>query len=401
MHINFDPKYDLFREEVSAFLAEKLTDDLRAEARLATSIFPDAALSLEWQRILHKKGWAAPNWPVEYGGTGWDPTQRFIYVSEATAAHAPRIIQMGIGMCGPAIIGFGTAEQKAHYLPKMLSTEHVWCQGYSEPGAGSDLAALTCSAVRDGDDYVVNGAKIWTTMAHDATHIFCLVRTSTEGRPQQGISFLLIDMSSPGISIKPILNLNRFHEQNSVFFDNVRVPVANLIAGENAGWTVAKYLLEQERGEVLGPHSLVDQIGVIRNAARARQMPNGATLYDDPGFRRRLAALDVDLQALVYTDHRMRSAGSPEHEPLGGASMIKVLYSELAQALSALRVEAAGPQSLVFQPDALTPGNNVAPLVDPLSRTAMPQHLNNRAASVFAGSDEVQRNIVAKSVLGL
>ncbi|MGR3344717.1 MAG: acyl-CoA dehydrogenase family protein [Paracoccaceae bacterium] len=401
MELSMGKKYHLFREEVRDFLEDSLTDDLRSDALLATSIFPDVERSLSWQRILNEKGWAAPNWPVEYGGTGWDPMQCLVYSEEAARAKAPRIIPMGIAMCGPCIIGCGTEEQKAHYLPKILNTEHVWCQGYSEPNSGSDLASLTCSAESDGEDYIVNGSKIWTSLAHQSNHIFCLVRTSNEGRPQQGITFLLIDMNTPGVTVDPILNLNRFHEQNSVFFDNVHVPKSNCIGQENGGWAVAKYLLKFERGEVLGPHTLVAQIEIIREAAKMQPTQDGSPLSKDQTFKRKLAKVEIDLQALVFSDHRMRSAKSPNDEPLGGASFIKILYSDLAQRMSTLHVEASGVNSMIFQPEALVPGNTVKALATETTKTAMARHLDNRATSIFAGSNEILRNIITKSVLGL
>lgn len=396
-----DNKHVAFRQEVLDFLKETLTEDLRADATLATSVFPEVNRSLQWQRILHAKGWAAPNWPQEYGGPDWDTTQRHIFATECARAKTPRLIPMGIGMCGPAIIGYGTPEQKSHYLPKILSAEHIWCQGYSEPNAGSDLASLSCAAVPDGDNYIVNGSKIWTSQAHHATHIFCLVRTSSQGRPQQGISFLLIDMKTPGITVKPILNLNRVHEQNSVFFDNVRVPKANRIGAENDGWTVAKYLLQFERGESLNPTVLADQIDMIKAAAKTQRTENGSFLYDDKSFRRKLAKLEIDMHSFISTDHRLRSAKTPADEPLGGASLMKIVFSNMSQRVSALHVEVAGIDNLYFQPEALVPGNNVQALAHETNVTAMGRHLDGRSTTIFGGSNEIQHNIITKSVLGL
>lgn len=401
MEHSIDKKHSSFREEIRGFLQEHLTDDLRADAILATSVFPDVDRSLAWQRILHKKGWAAPNWPQKYGGPDWDTLQRHIFAEESVRAKAPRLIPMGIGMCGPAIIGCGSEEQKAHYLPKILSTEHVWCQGYSEPNAGSDLVSLSCSAVSDGDDYIINGSKIWTSQAHYATHIFCLVRTSTEGRPQQGVTFLLIDMNTPGITVNPILNLNRFHEQNSVFFDNVRVPKINRVGAENDGWTVAKYLLQFERGESLAPTTLADHIEMIKVAAKSQRVEDGSLLSEDQTFKRNLAKLEIDMQALIFTDHRLRSADTPAQEPLGGASLMKIIYSEMTQRISALHVEVSGINNLYFQPEALVPGNTVQALAHETTITAMARHLDSRAVTIFGGSNEIQRNIITKSVLGL
>ena len=396
-----DDTYSAFRDEVRAFLQANLTDDLRAEAILATSVFPDVERSLKWQRILNDQGWVAPNWPAEYGGPGWDTTQRHIFATECARAQAPRLIPMGVGMCGPAIIGHGTEEQKAYYLPRILSGEHVWCQGYSEPNSGSDLSSLSCAAVSDGDDYIVNGSKIWTSQAHFATHIFCLVRTATTGRQQQGITFLLIDMKTPGITIKPIHNLNRHREQNTVFFDNVRVPKANRIGAENDGWTVAKYLLQFERGESVVPTVLLDQIERIHLAAGTQRTEDGGLLSDDPAFRRKLARLEIDMQAFIGLDHRLRSAKSPADGPMGAASLMKIAYSNLSQKVTALQVEVAGLNGLYFQPEVLVPGNTAEPLADPQTITAMPRHLDARATTIYGGSNEIQYNIISKAVLGL
>lgn len=396
-----DTNYSLFREEIRRFLDENLTDDLRSDSILATSVFPDVERSLTWQRILHKRGWAAPNWPQKYGGPNWDTAQRHIFAEESARAKAPKLIPMGIGMCGPAIIGCGSEEQKAYYLPKLLSTEHVWCQGYSEPNSGSDLASLSCAAVSDGDDYIINGSKIWTSQAQDATHIFCLVRTSTQGKPQQGISFVLIEMNTPGITVKPILNLNRFHEQNSVFFDNVRVPKVNRVGAENDGWTVAKYLLQFERGESLGPTLLADHIEMVKAAANTQRTEDGSLLSEDQTFRRKLAKLEIDMQTLMSTDYRLRSAQTPAEMPMGGASLMKIIYSDMTQRISALHVEVSGINNLYFQPEVLVPGNTVPALAHEATKTAMARHLDSRSVTIFGGSNEIQRNIITKSVLGL
>lgn len=401
MEHSTDKYYGSFHGEICDFLEKNLTDNLRSDSILATSVFPDVERSLTWQRILHKQGWAAPNWPQQYGGPGWDTTQRHIFAEESARAKAPKLIPMGIGMCGPAIIGCGSEEQKAHYLPKILSTEHVWCQGYSEPNSGSDLASLSCAAVSDGDDYIVNGSKIWTSQAHDATHIFCLVRTSNEGKPQQGISFLLIDMNTPGITVNPILNLNRFHEQNSVFFDNVRVPKINRVGAENDGWTVAKYLLQFERGESLVPTLLADHIEMVKAAAITQVTEDGSLVADDQTFRRKLAKLEMDVQALMATDHRLRSAKTPAEVPLGGASLMKIIYSDMTQRISALHIEVSGLNNLYFQPEALAPGNTAQALAHETTKTAMARHLDSRSVTIFGGSNEIQRNIITKSVLGL
>ncbi|HQP20831.1 MAG TPA: acyl-CoA dehydrogenase family protein, partial [Phenylobacterium sp.] len=242
MNLDLSPQDRAFQAEVREFLEEALTPELRQAGRRATSVFMEKDYSLAWQRILHQRGWVAPAWPVQYGGTGWNEMQRYIFAAECARAGAPSLSPMGLKMVGPVIMGYGTDEQKAFFLPRILSGEDYWCQGYSEPGAGSDLAALQLRAVLDGDHYVLNGSKIWTTHAHWANRMFCLVRTRTEGKAQAGITFLLLEMTAPGIEVKPIITLAGEHEVNQVFFDNVRVPVSGRIGDENAGWTVAKYL---------------------------------------------------------------------------------------------------------------------------------------------------------------
>ena len=247
MHLGLSEKDIVFRDEVRAFLRDNLTPELVAAGTKATSVFVEPEYTLAWQKKLHAKGWVAPSWPKEFGGPGWSEMQRYIFASECAIAGAPPLAPMGLGMVGPCIIGYGTPEQKAFYLPRLLAGEDYWCQGYSEPQSGSDLASLSLKAVRDGDSYILNGSKIWTTHAHHANRMFCLVRTDSEGKPQQGITFLLLEMDVPGITVDPIITLAGEHELNQVFFDNVRVPVSGRLGEENDGWTVAKYLLEFER----------------------------------------------------------------------------------------------------------------------------------------------------------
>jgi alkylation response protein AidB-like acyl-CoA dehydrogenase len=389
-----------FQAEVREFLETSLTPELRQAGRRATSVFMDKDYSLAWQKILHARGWVAPSWPVEYGGPGWGEMQRHIFAAECARAGAPSLAPMGLRMVGPVIMGYGTAEQKAHYLPRLLSGEDYWCQGYSEPGAGSDLAALQLSAVRDGDDYVLTGSKIWTTHAHWANRMFCLVRTQREGKPQAGITFLLLDMASPGITVRPIITLAGDHEVNEVFFDNVRVPVSGRLGDENSGWTVAKYLLEFERG---GGSSA----GLRVALARLRQMAEdeccdgGSQLVDDPDFSAKLASIGVALDAIEMTERRVLAALASGQPPGPASSMLKVQGTELMQRLDELALEALGAYAAVDQPEARAPGANI-PFVGPehgLITTA--RYLNDRAASIYGGSNEVQRNIMARLVLGL
>jgi alkylation response protein AidB-like acyl-CoA dehydrogenase len=396
--------YEPFREEVRRFIEDNLTDEMREAGRLQTG-FPDVEQSIAWQKVRHQRGWAAPSWPKEYGGPGWNVIQQTIFREEACKANAPTEHLQSLMMCGPCLMGHGSQAQKDYYLPKILSGEHIWCQGYSEPGAGSDLASLTTSAVveadGDGDDYIVNGQKIWTSNAHEATHMFCLVRTSSEGRPQQGITFLLIDMQTPGITVEPIISLSGVHEQNTVFLDNVRVPQANRVGEENKGWTVAKYLLEFERGTLVISPMLRKNLGLVRLSAANETTADGQALLDDRVFRRKLAELEIDMDVLEFNENRLISAAAEGHPPGLLASLVKVASGELVQGIDKLGTEAAGLHSLVFQPEAMVPGNRADVVGPDHALTAMPRYLDNRGVTIAGGSSEVQRNILAKSVLGL
>ncbi|MDP6688466.1 MAG: acyl-CoA dehydrogenase family protein [Alphaproteobacteria bacterium] len=389
-----------FRDEVRVFFDEKLTPDMREASNLTSGVFAEFDIGHRWHKTLHEKGWIAPAWPEEHGGTGWTPMQRYIYDSEAGAAGAPRLFSMGLRMVGPVVMKFGTDEQKNFYLPRIRAGDDVWCQGYSEPGSGSDLASLQCRAVADGDDYVVNGTKIWTTGAQHATRMFCLVRTSTEGKPQEGISFILIDMNTPGITIEPIITLAGDHEVNQVFLDDVRVPIANRVGPENEGWTVAKYLLEFERGGAAYATVLEAALEKLRAIAEAERK-DGGRLIDDEAFAGKLAALEVRQMAVQATEHRIMSDIAQRGRPGPASSIMKVLGSENNQLISELAVEATQYYAAPYQPEARVPGNNVEPVGPEKSVPVMPKYLNFRAATIYAGSSEVQRNIMAKLVLGL
>jgi acyl-CoA dehydrogenase len=393
MDLDLTPDELEFRDEVRAFLAQSLPPELAAAGRRNSSVFCEPAYSLPWQRILHAKGWVAPSWPKEHGGTGWSEMQRAIFAAECAAAGAPPLAPMGLRMVGPCIIGCGTDEQKARYLPRILSGEDYWCQGYSEPGAGSDLASLQLRADTDGDDYVLSGSKIWTTHAHFANRMFCLVRTRFEGKPQAGITFLLLDMTSPGITVKPIITLAGEHEVNQVFFDGVRVPRSGRVGAENEGWTVAKYLLEFERGGGMGPGL---QIAIGRTRANAQ-----ADGLDDPAYRRRLAEAEIHLQAVDMTERRVLSAFASGQKPGPASSMLKMVGTETMQQVDELSLEAAGLYAAVDQPAARAPGANVEPVGPDRSLIAMARYLNDRAASIYGGSNEIQRDIIARVVLGL
>ena len=392
-----------FREDVREFLSAELTPDLRHAGRSMTSVYAAYEVGMNWQRILHKRGWVAPAWPVEYGGCGWTIAQRYIFASEMAAAGAPPVSPMGIGMCGPVLIGHGTGEQKDHYLPRMLSGEDFWCQGYSEPGSGSDLASLQMSAREDGDQFVCNGHKIWTTHAHVANWIFCLVRTSREKIPQLGITFLLIDMATRGVEVKPIVSLSGEHIQNEVFFSDVRVPKKNVVGQIGEGWTVAKYLMQFERGGGVSAPGLRVRIQRIREMARAEGV-------NDEIFDARLAAAAIEVESLESVELRVMSKLSRGQAPGAESSLLKMVATELSQALTELALEAAGYYALPYQPYAVSAGGpspnfrpptNQHPVGPDYSWTVAAKYLNDRAGTIYAGTSEVQRNILSKAVLGL
>ena len=371
-----DPALTAFRDELRAFLVDVLPDDLRRAASRATSVFHDPAVSLPWQRILHTQGWAAPDWPAEFGGPGWSEIERYIFAAECARAGTPNLAPMGLKMVAPVIMHYGSAEQRAHYLPRILSGEDYWCQGFSEPGAGSDLAALQLRAVPDGSDYVLNGSKIWTTHAHFANRMFALVRTSSEGKPQAGISFLLLDMATSGITIEPIRTLAGDHEFNQVFFDDVRVPQANRLGGENEGWSVAKHLLTFERGGKYAP-------GLMARLTRLR-----AQSIADPVLRAQLDREAIGLQALQALELKaMRGVGG---STALYASALKILGTESAQRIDTLACDIAGHAAW-----ADADGQAPAELA-----VAVPRYLNDRAASIYAGSNEIQRDLIARLMLG-
>jgi len=399
MNLAFSPKHEAFRDEVRRFLDSALTDELRDAQRFCPGIFLDYEHNIVWHRILHAKGWIAPSWPKAYGGTGWDLTERYIWSTETTLAGAPSLAPMGLGMCGPMLIGHGTEDQKNYFLPRILSGEDYWCQGYSEPGSGSDLASLKLKAESDGDHYVLNGTKIWTTHAHFANRMFCLVRTHDNGKPQEGITFLLLDMDSPGIKVEPILFASGTHEVNQVFFDGVRVPKANRVGDEHQGWAVAKYLLEFERG---GGGTAAQQTALTRLRRLAATIPCGAgTLANEPAFKRKLDETDARLQAVQYTEFRIMAALSQGRNPGPESSIMKNLGADIGQHMTELMVEAMGAYIAPDQPEAREVGQNVPPVGPAEGVAAFTRYFNLRASSIAGGTNEVQKNIVAKLVLGL
>jgi len=399
MDISFSHEHETFREEVRTFLDEALTDELREAQRFCPGMFLDYEHNIRWHKILYAKGWIAPSWPEEYGGTGWDLTRRYIWSTETTLAGAPSLAPMGLGMCGPMLIGHGTQQQQDYYLPRILSGEDYWCQGYSEPGSGSDLASLKLKAESDGDYYRLNGTKIWTTHAHFANRMFCLVRTSDSGIPQAGITFLLLDMDSDGITVDPIVFASGTHEVNQVFFDDVRVPKANVVGEEHQGWTVAKYLLEFERG---GASSAGHQTALsrLRQLAGIIETDEGL-LADDPIFKRKLDEAEISILALQYTEFRTMAALSQGQNPGPESSIMKTLGADMGQRLSELAVEALGLYAAPYQPEARSAGQNTAPVGPAEGVVAFARYFNLRASSIAGGTNEVQKNILAKLVLGL
>ncbi|MCB1265201.1 MAG: acyl-CoA dehydrogenase family protein [Mycobacterium sp.] len=399
-----------FRDEVRAFLDEKLTPDLRSAGRLMTSVYADHEASMAWQAILHERGWAAPAWPVDHGGCDWTLTQHYIFSRESTLAGAPALSPMGIRMVAHAIIAFGTSEQKQYFLPRILTGEVFFCQGYSEPEAGSDLAALSMAAIPDGDDLVCTGSKIWTTHALEANWIFALVRTTRSARRQQGITFLLIDMTSPGIEIQPLVMTSGEEIQTQIFFDSVRVPRSNVIGTIDDGWTVAKYLLEFERGGGAAAPALQVMAESIATEAALQPGPYGGTLLDDPAFSAKLADVRIRTEVLEILEYRVLTSVAEGRNPGAASSMLKILSTELSQTITELAMEAAGPRGRAYQPHATRPGGPVADFTAPADgyvsgeawqAVAPLRYFNDRAGSIYAGSNEIQRNILAKATLGL
>jgi len=410
MDLAWSAKDLAFRDEVRAFLDDKLTPELRRAGRLMTSVYADHQASVAWQAILHERGWAAPAWPVEYGGCDWTLTQHYIFSRESTLADAPALSPMGIKMVAHAIVAFGTPEQKHYFLPRILTGEVFFCQGYSEPEAGSDLAALSMAAVDDGDDLVCSGSKIWTTHAGEANWIFALVRTTRSAKKQHGITFVLIDMTTPGIEIRPLIMTSGEQIQNQIFFDAVRVPKANVIGAIDDGWTVAKYLLEFERGGGAAAPALQVMAESIAGAAAGQPGPSGGVLLDDPAFAAKLADVRIRADVLEILEYRVLAVVSEGGNPGADSSMLKILATELSQEITELAMEAAGPRARVYQPHATLPGGPVSDFTPPADgyvsgepwQAVAPLHyFNDRAGSIYAGSNEIQRNILAKATLGL
>jgi alkylation response protein AidB-like acyl-CoA dehydrogenase len=397
-------KSDLaFRDEVRAFLAEKYDDDLRKKMAQSKNGYLDKAGQLKWQKALYERGWAAPHWPKEFGGTGWTANQKYVFDLEMSAAGTPIVSPMGLRMVAPVIMAFGSDAQKKRHLPPILSSDIWWCQGYSEPGSGSDLASLQMKCEDKGDHYLVNGSKIWTTHAQWADWMFNLVRTKNTGKPQEGISFILVDMRTPGITVRSLPTLDDpvdgQQEINQVFYEDVRVPKENLIGKENEGWTYAKYLLEFERGNAYGP-GLRRALKKVRSIAQAESDGAGTVLYESPAFRRRIEELDIQISAMEFTELRIFSAMSSGERPGPESSLLKCRGTEIQQEISELTLEAVGNYARPFVRNAWERPNEPRPGPD-YAAPVTPYYFNLRKASIYAGSNEIQRNIMAKLVLGL
>jgi alkylation response protein AidB-like acyl-CoA dehydrogenase len=398
MDLNFTPQEEAFRHEVRDFLAAALPPEIAQKARNGQRL--SKAEVERWQAILNARGWLAPHWPVEYGGAGWSVVERFIYEQEAALAHAPAPIAFGLNMLAPVLIKYGSEAQKRHWLGRMLAGDDWWCQGYSEPGAGSDLANIKTTAVRDGDDYVINGQKTWTTLAQHANMMFVLARTGRSEKRQDGISFLLVDLTAPGVTVRPIITLDGDHEINEVFFTDVRTPVSNLVGEENRGWTYAKYLLTYERTSMAGIGASTAAMTWLKTLS-ARQIKRGRPLIEDPLFAARVARAEIELANLRTTAMRVVASAARGEAPGPESSMLKVRGTELRQDISSLSRRALGPYAQPFLSEALEDGDNEAPIGPSEARSVTPTYLNLRKLTIFGGSNEIQRNIISKAILRL
>ncbi|MCM2459366.1 pimeloyl-CoA dehydrogenase large subunit [Pseudomonas sp. CG7] len=398
MDLRFTAEEAAFRDEVRAFLTSAVPAAVQRKVELGQRLSKEEMVS--WVRILNAKGWAAPAWAPEWGGQGWTATQQYIFKEELHMAPAPEPISFNMNMIGPVLIAFGTQEQKQHFLPRVANMDYWFCQGFSEPGSGSDLASLRTSAVRDGDHYVINGQKMWTSTAHHADWCFLLVRTDPSAKKQQGITFILLDMTTPGITVRPIVTLDGHHETNEMFLDNVRVPVSNIVGEENKGWDVAKFLLGSERGGIA-------RVGLSKfRVRRAKQLAQDVVvgdgrLADDPRFRERVAAIEVELKALDMTQMRViADSDKYGHTPDPRSSILKMKGSELQQAATELLMEVAGYNAMEFdQPFVI--GERESQGDDDWALTIAPNYYWVRHVSIVGGSNEIQHNILAKTLLGL
>jgi alkylation response protein AidB-like acyl-CoA dehydrogenase len=395
MDLNFTPEEDAFREEVRTFLKEKLPEHIAAKVRSGAEMGKED--SVAWHKILYKQGWVANTWSKADGGPGWTPVQRHIFEEESCRAYAPRQVPFGLAMLGPVLHKFGSQEHKDAVLPGIVSGDDWWCQGYSEPGAGSDLASLKTRAVRDGDDYVINGQKTWTTLGQHADKIFCLVRTKADGKPQEGISFILVDLDTPGIEMRPIKLIEGGYEVNEVFFTDVRVPATELVGEENQGWTIAKYLLTHERTNIAGVGFSMQALEDLKSLAR-KVKRNGKPLIQDPLFAARIAQVEIDLEAMKITNLRMLFQAQSQGAPGPETSILKIKGTVIRQTINDLARRALGPSAAPFPSEELE-GNMALTPADNAHNAA--QYFNNRKLSIFGGSNEIQRNILTKAMLEL
>lgn len=399
MNVDLSEQELAFQQEARDFLKSKLPEDI--SHKIKNDLHLDKEDSIRWQKILAEKGWAAINWPVEYGGTGWTSTQKYIWSNECAVAGAPEIVPFGLSMVAPVIYTYGSEEQKQKFLPSILNSDVWWCQGYSEPNAGSDLASLKTTATSDGDDYIINGTKTWTTLGHYADWIFCLVRTGApDVKNQQAISFVLVDMKTPGITVSPIYMLDERREVNEVHFDNVRVPKANRIGEENQGWTYAKVLLTHERTGIAGVARSVEALKKVK-ALASESNEFGPSLMENPVFAHRIAELEIDLLALEYTELRTLAAVSTGKAPGPESSILKIKGTEIYQTLDELKMEIAGYYAIPFIDDQFDidfEGERVGPGA---AANSAPLYFNRRKTTIYGGSNEVQKNIICKAVLGL
>ena len=399
MNLHFTAVEKDFQQEVQQFLQQKLPKDIATKTQKALHLSKDEYI--RWQKILYQQGWAATNWPVEHGGTGWTPTQKYIFANECAEAGAPEVIPFGLKMVAPIIYTFGTQAQKQRFLPDILASNVWWCQGYSETGAGSDLAAVRTTAVKDGDEYVVNGTKTWTTLGQYADWIFCLVRTGEpNAKNQEAISFLLIDMHDPKISVSPIITIDGRHEVNEVHFDGVRVPAENLIGAQGKGWTYAKVLLTHERTGIARVAISKDRLVQLKELVEAS--PDGDNkLMNDVIFAQKIASVEIDLLALEYTELRTLSALSTGQAPGPESSILKIVGTQIIQAIDALYVEAAGYYSMPFVPYQFHDDYDGPHIGPEMATNSSLRYFNNRKTSIYGGSNEIQTNIISKAVLGL
>ena len=398
MNLNYTDEDLIFREEVKCFIRDNLSSSI--QKRISNGGTYTKEETVKWQKALYKNGWFAYNWPNSYGGCEWTPMQKYIFDQETALAHTPQIIPFGVTMVGPVLIEYGTEEQKKKFLPKILNSDHWWCQGYSEPGAGSDLASLKTKAVSQGNNYIVNGTKTWTTLAQHADWMFCLVRTENTTKPQEGISFILIDMNSKGITVDPIITLDDSHEINTVYLEDVVVPKENLIYEENKGWTVAKYLLSHERTSIAQVARSKSAIKKLKNIASLETRGN-KPLLQSQRFRDKLTELEIDLHALEYTELRIISEEVKGTAPGPEASFLKIRGSELQQKISELTLEAVGAFGLISSNSFSTNNTNEYFPGPEYANNVGPEYLNLRKTTIYGGSNEIQKNILTKMVLGL